>query len=444
MKRVVSFLLIVALLIPLSACGGADVTAEEAQSQQDVTTVLVEEPSAEPTATEAVPTPVPEVQIVDADWVSLKLTGMKEDDQGGYQITLFLKNELDSSITSNVLAFINGWAVPDDFIRFRLDQKSEETQELNIPAEFFQLCGIDTVNEVILQYSIYKSDYSDSIQDTVTIYPAGEEAAKSAAAYQYEPKDEDVTLFDNEGVKVVFAGFLPDDPNGYGVLYYVENMGDEEVRFDLFNGGVNAYSYNDLNYNSPLLPVGTRLMLLRNFSAKDMEEDGVGEITQIDFSYRLSVKNGPLDEVVIEEARTFYPSGMETPRVERTPVEGEVVLVDNADFTIIVTACLDKPNSYRYGLQFYTENKTDKDISIEVQNAEVNGEACMSNSKISSLPAGMRTNTLYTWNKDAFEKAGLTDETIVEKLTLPIYIFSDGNRKSGDEVYKHTFKVKVW
>ena len=45
---------------------------------------------------------------------------------------------------------------------------------------------------------------------------------------------------------------------------------------------------------------------------------------------------------------------------------------------------------------------------------------------------------------DAFEKAGLTKDTVVEQVTLPIYIFSDGNRKAGDEVYQHNFKIKVW
>lgn len=441
MKRVVSFLLIVALFIPLSACGGTAAPAEETQSQQDVTTVLVEEPTAEPTATEAAPTPFPEVQIVEADWVSLKATSIEQDSQGGYSFTFSVKNGLDAGITGFIVFAFNGWIATEDTFSFTAEPKAEETEQFSVPAEFFLSCGVDAVNEIILQYTLYSDDHKSLVIDSAKIYPLGEEAAKSATAYQYVTEDSDIQLCESEDAIVAVTNFGINSENGCSMTFYVENTSDKTLIFKLSSCGINEY-VSPLGIFSPKMLPGTRFLKTCTIDAEDLAKDGITEITRVDYNFSL-LDNSDLSDVFVG-TKTFYPSGTETPRVERTPLEGEVVLVDNADFTIIVTACLDKPGSSRYGMSFYVENKTDKEVSIEVQNAEVNGEPCLSNSTIADLPAGMRTNALYTWNTDAFEKAGLTDDTVVEQVTLPIYIISDGNRKAGDEVYKHTFKVKVW
>lgn len=445
MKRVISILIIFVLAFPLSACGGA-VAPIGNESPQAVADVPFEQPAVEPTAeataAEAAPTPLPEVVLMDADGITLKVTAFGEDDQGEYTIAFSLKNGTEGTLDVYADFIFNGWVAPDTRLRLYADANSDAKEIVTIPKEFFALCEIETVAEIQIRFSVY-SNYDELAKDTVVIFPKGEEEAKIEPTYQYQPKDGEALLFESEGVRAIMTGLLPDDPNGYGVQFYVENTSAREFRFDLFNGGVNSYSYWFMNFNSPFLPAGTRMMVLRNFDTEELASDGVLEITRIDFGYRL-VEQGHAGEDLVSGTKTIYPSGVETPRVERTPVEGEVVLVDNKDFTIIVTGCLNNVDSYRYGLNIYAENKTDKEVSIELQNPEVNGKLCFSNSLIADLPAGMRTNVIYTWGADAFEKAGLTDDTSVEQVTLPIYIFSDGNRKAGDEVYRHTFKVKVW
>ena len=441
MKRVISILIIFVLMSSLSACGGATVSTGNEQNQQAATEAPAEEATAEPTATEAAPTPFPEVKIVETDWVSLKATSIEQDSLGGYSFTFSVKNELDVGLSAFIVFTFNGWIATENPFSFTVEPKAEETEQFSVPAEFFSSCGVDAVNEIILQYTIYGDDNKSLVIDSATIYPLGEEAAKSATAYQYVAKESDIQLCESEEAIAAVTDFGINSENGCSMTFYVENTSDKTLRFKLSSCGLNEY-VSPLGIFSPKMLPGTRFIKTCTIDADDLAKDGITEITRVDFNFSL-LDNSDLSDVFVG-TKTFYPSGAETPRVERTPVEGEVVLVDNADFTIIVTACLDKPGSSRYGLSFYVENKTDKEVSIEVQNAEVNGQPCLSNSTIADLPAGMRTNTIYTWNTDAFEKAGLTKDTVVEQVTLPIYIFSDGNRKAGDEVYQHNFKIKVW
>lgn len=441
MKRVISILIIFALTISLFACGEAAAPAGNEQNQQTATEVPAEEPTAEPTAAEAAPTPFPEVQIVEADWVSLKATSIEQDSQGGYSVTFSVKNGLDAGITGFIVFTFNGWIATENPFSFTVEPKAEETEQFSVPAEFFSSCGVDAVNEIILQYTIYGDDNKSLVIDSAKIYPLGEEAAKNATAYQYVAKDSDIQLCESEDAIAAVIDFGINSENGCSMTFYVENTSDKTLIFKLSSCGINEYA-SPLGIFSPKMLPGTRFIKTCTIDADDLAKDGIAEITRVDFNFSL-LDNSDLSDVFVG-TKTFYPSGVETPRVERTPVEGEVVLVDNANFTIIVTACLDKPGSSRYGLNFYVENKTDKEVSIEVQNAEVNGQPCMSNGKIASLPAGRRSNVAYTWYSDAFEKAGLTKDTVVEQVTLPIYIYSDGNRKAGDEVYQHNFKIKVW
>lgn len=441
MKRVVSWLIILALLFSLSACGGAAVPAASEESQPAEVAIVTAEPTEEPVAVAATPEPIPETTLADSDWVSLKATSITQDGQGGYDFTFTLKSKLDVGTSAYVDLFINGWLATGINIKISADADAEATEQFNIPTEFFALCGIDAVNEIIIQYGLYREDYADSIKDTTTIYPAGEEAAMSAPVYRYVPKESDVSLIESEDAILSVTSLTANDGNGVSLTFYFENTSDKELVLKLCDFGVNEYAF-PYGYLSPQIIPGTRFTISQSIDADSLVSAGVGEVTRVDVGFAL-LKGENLSEL-ISGSVPIYPSGVETPRAERTPVEGEVVLVDNEDFTIIATSCMDHPGSSRYGIGFYVENKTDKIVSIEVQNAEVNGEPCMSNSTIAELPAGMRSNVVYKWNTDAFEKAGLAKDAAVEHVTLPIYIFSDGNRKAGDEVYQHNFKIKVW
>jgi len=442
MKRALSVLLLIAMLSLLFACGEEE-TLPVAATQEQQTETPEQTPEAT-TEADAADTPAAAAQTVavlsDTDGVALTVTSIEAAETDGYTLTLSLTNETQSYQLAAVSAIVNGW-VGDQRLLMRAEAESETSAQLYITKDFLDLCEIGEVAEILLPFSITNEDFEVLASGTGTIDPNGEEAAETIAAYQHASKKSDTVLLNDENAFAVVTKQTSDDPDGYAIRIYIQNKSDRAIKLQLSDTCMNNYVHPEAAYSSPSIPAGASLMVVREFDADAMELDGIRKVTKIDFNFTLEYDDSAGGELA-SGYKVIYPLGKDAVRNPlHVAVEGETALIDNAYYTVIVTDCDTASNPESYGIDLYLENNTSHDLDFCVENIEINGIRYWGTTLIARLPAGKRCNTSLAWNKEAL---GLSSETPVESITLPLIFYNMRQWKSGTQIYENTFTVQTW
>lgn len=285
---------------------------------------------------------------------------------------------------------------------------------------------------LMLSLSACGGSKADSVTNPTPTQTAATQAAPETTAPAVTFQE--TIIVDNEDCTFLVKGIETNNLWGYTLSVQLENKTDKDLMFSLQDTSVNGFMCDP--FWAATVTAGMKANEEIHFSQSDFERNGITNVTAIESTLRVYDSNDWTAEDVVNKSFFLHPLGEEAVEVyTRTPVDGEIVLFDNENSSMIVTG-FDPDNTWGYTVNVYLENKTDKALMFSISDAAVNGFMCDPLWAASVAP-GKRSNTTISWMASDFEDNGITE---VESLTLPIRVY-DENDWLSDDLVSETFTV---
>jgi len=257
--------------------------------------------------------------------------------------------------------------------------------------------------------------------DTASKSGKTEESKEDKTEVTYTINNE--VIVDNDQCSFVIKEAVNDSFWGTELKVACENKtADRNLMFAIYDVSINGYMVNtafakDIAANKKANDDITFVSSLRDI--------GITSIDEMTFNLKIYDSDHLLDEAVVDQTFTIYPTGKEKSDIvvpERKKVDGEKILVDNEYCTYIILE--DKTESiWGYKIKCYVENKTDKKIMASWNDVSVNGYMVTAICS-ESVTAGNRSYCEVTFLSSDFEENEIENVEKVE-FKLSVYKYLD-------------------
>lgn len=302
-------ILLLTLAVTASGCGGSVSTSEPANNSEPS---IASEEHSENENTNDVKADEPEDQIVIPDFeeitavdneeCTIKITGIDSENLWGYTLKSYLENKSPDktymfSITN---AAINGVKC-DPLFATEVAAGKKSNNDISFNAEN----DIGEFTDIEISFRVYDSNdwLADAVaEETIHIYPLGED---NATKYVRESQSTDNTIIDNEYVTVIVTGYENDPIWGYTVNLFLVNKTDKEIMFSVNDASVNGYMADPF-YATTVAPDKCAFSSMA-WSDSTLEENGISEIEEIEFSFSAHDNNDLMSDNLVNETITLNP-----------------------------------------------------------------------------------------------------------------------------------------
>ncbi|MCD8088304.1 MAG: hypothetical protein LUE22_06935 [Oscillospiraceae bacterium] len=286
---------------------------------------------------------------------------------------------------------------------------------------------------------------SDAVTEAVSaMSETNNEAAESETEDEAEPEEEteaeselsfeEITVADNDQCSIVITGLDPDSIWGYTLDVALENKSEDATyMFSVLTASVDGVESDP--YWAAEVAAGKKANEEITFYDSVLDDIGVA-YTDIALTFRVYDSDDWTADNVAEETVHIYPYGEENAVAYVYEVqESNVVLVDNDQITVIVTAREDDP-IWGYTVSLYLENKTDEELMFSAEDVSVNGY--MSDPYwATTVDAGNCKFTEMYWFTEDLEEDGIDQ---VEEIELTLWVYSYDNW-TADDILNETFTL---
>lgn len=241
---------------------------------------------------------------------------------------------------------------------------------------------------------------------------------------------EELTVIDNDACVVKITDIDPDNMWGYTLKANLENKsGDKTYMFSVQSAAVNGVQ-SDPFFAKEVAP-GKKANEDISFMDTALQENEIGEFTDIELTIRVYDSNDWLAEAAAQETVHIYPYGEDKASAfTRESQPADQILVDNEYATAIVTGYT-KDSIWGYTVNLFLVNKSDKELMFSVNDASVNGY--MADPFFAkAVTAGKCAFTSMSWSDSALEENSITAIEEIE-FTLRIYDNNDWMAESFAE-----------
>lgn len=301
-----------------------------------------------------------EYKIVDNYYCSLKITAIRPKDASGYTIYFESENKTDMDGVSVILSDIsvNGAALSNYSDAPEMTAGGKGAYMAYLSDSELADAGISSVQQICFDVKMLSDDGTNGF-GRFAVYPTGL-TADEVEMVTHTAGENDVLVFENEYCSFIVTG---EDENNI-VKYNFINKSDMSISYEIIeisaNGRTeNARYVNSADPNSVLFGEFFLAGLLNGAPLSTMEFtiNATGYISDI---------NGTTEVPVINERVSFTmgDADAEAPALEeRVPVEGEVVVVDNDKYLIVVER-MENDFYSKKNLMFCFENRTDEPLTF--------------------------------------------------------------------------------
>lgn len=394
MKRVLSFILCAMICLSACACKVTSVT--------DVGQAPISETDTEPEENSLI--------IVDNEYITQTVVWHGMDKYDDYCISTIVENKSDKDLAifwENCV--VNGWMC-SCWEWEELAPGASMAVDITLYSYDLEVSGIDTIDEIGFNIVIEDSDdwLSDPLVNEIFyIYPTGL-SADEVKHHTRQPQENEFTVLDENGYTVIIENPRFDD-DYYLIDCYFANSTEKTVSSYLENLIIDGWSIDIYGAGIDMLP-GSQYRETISLDKETLSEIGVSEPNEISFELSLEdvelVRQDPDSYgniLVMREA--IYPTGLTADQIvspERTPVDGEVVVVDNEYITLIIIG-YEFDDMWGYVFDGYCLNKTDMPITLDIDEVSIDGklsDAIWMNELPSSTQAYVQIETIATEEAD--------------------------------------------
>lgn len=289
MKKLVSLLLALTLMMSLVACGGetssnnGDKPSTSSQSGENNDNNSAEDNKSNTEEENKIT--FEEIVVVDNDECVIKITEIDPDNMWGFSLKAQLENKsADKTYMFSVeSAAINGVQC-DPFFASEVAAGKKANEEISFSDSSLEENGVGEFSDIELTFRVYDSNdwTADEVaKETVHVYPYGED---KAVAFVRETQASDNVIIDNEYVTITVIGYENDDIWGYTVNLFLQNKTDSTVMFSVDEASVNGYMADPFYANS--VSAGKCAFSSMSWSDTTLEENGITEVEEIEMLFR--------------------------------------------------------------------------------------------------------------------------------------------------------------
>lgn len=304
MKKLVSILLVLVMVVSMTACGGQSVSDVKSDNQTPPQST-----SSEQAESKATNYTVENEVVVDNEYCSVTLASCKEESS-----SVDLKFVLENKTSDKNIMFsmdntaVNGWILSSLFAEtVASGKKSNET--LSFSKSDLSDLDIKAVDKLEFSMRIYDDDdwmADEFVEDTFVVYPTGKAEADIVSPDRWYGNDE-MSVVDNDSCSFVVLGTYEDDIWGYTVAAYLENKtADKTLMFSWDNVSVNCYMVDPF-WASSVTP-GNKKIATINFSSSAFEENDIESVDEIEFSLRVYDGNDWFANDIVNDTFTYNPA----------------------------------------------------------------------------------------------------------------------------------------
>lgn len=237
----------------------------------------------------------------------------------------------------------------------------------------------------------------------------------------------EVIAIDNDECTIKITDIDPDNLWGYTLKVQLENKSAETTyMYSIECASINGVQCDPLF--AAEVAAGKKSNGEIHFSDSTLEDNGVGDYTDIEMTFRVYDSSNWLSDPVARETVHIYPYGEDKASTfVREAKATDNVIIENDYVSAIVTGYRDDP-IWGYTVILFLLNKTDKDVMFSVDDASVNG--FMADPFFATtVSSGKCAFCSISWSDSTLEANGITT---VEEIEFKMRAY-DSNNWFGDD-----------
>ena len=294
----------------------------------------------------------------------------------------------------------------------------------------------DTTAEAISEESESEDAAAAVISEATEVSGTDESDASSAFIDGFES----ITVVDNDECSIVITGIDPDGRRGYTFDVELENKSEDTTYcFCTTYGYVNGFEVNPI-FVAEVEP-GKKAVDDVRFYTTTLEEYGVGDITNIELSFRVYDSDDRSSGNVAEETIHIYPYGEENASVfEYEPSGSDQILMDTDEMTLIVTG-YEFDDIWGYLISVYMVNRTEINGYLRLEDFSVN-DYMLDKQGYYYLASGKSSVALVDLDEDDLADIGVTDPmNDIEEIEFLFTLYDYDNYSSSNYYVRETFTL---
>lgn len=245
----------------------------------------------------------------------------------------------------------------------------------------------------------------------------------------------EVVAVDNTECLIKITEIDPDNMWGFTLKVQLENKSaDKTYMFSVESASVNGVQCDPLFATE--VAAGKNSNEEISFPGGELEENGVGDYTDIELTFRVYDSNDWMADAVAKETIHIYPYGEDkATKFVREAQASDNILIDNEYVTVIVTGYEDD-EIWGYTVNLFLLNKTDKNVMFSVDEASVNGFMA-DPFYATSVSAGKCAFSSMVWSDTTLEENGIT---VIEEIEFNFRAY-DNDDWSGNDFANETITL---
>ncbi len=251
---------------------------------------------------------------------------------------------------------------------------------------------------------------------------------------------EAITVVDNDECTIIISELDADNIWGYSVKTDIENKSaDKTYMFSVESGAINGVSVDP--FFAAEVAAGKKSKDTISFSDSQLNEYGVGEVTDIELTFRVYDSNDWTADPVAKETVHVYPLGEDKATTfVREAQDSDVVLVDNDQVKVVVIGTEDD-SIWGFTVKLYMENKTDHSVMFSVDEASVNGYMA-DPFWATSVNANKMGFGSMSWGTSSLEEIGISDSSEISEIEFKLRAYNDDDYSAND-IVNDTFTLEL-
>lgn len=291
MKRILSFILALLLMLSLAGCSSSGGTVQEPASVSTGGSDNVSTQPDEPAPGDAAPGETAQSESDDAvisetvlvDEAGVKITAKElENNLFGAAIKLLIENGSGKDLTfQSRNTSVNGYMIETMMSVDVVDGKKANDTLTFLRSEL-DACGIGTIADMEFSFHIFTTSDWDTYLDTDSI----QLKTSAADSYPYTFDDSGHVVYDENGLKIVVKGLSEDTSIfGPGIIVYLENTGNENITVQTRDVSINGFMVDTL-FSCDVL-IGKHAVDSITFLSSALEDNEITEIKDVELSFHI-------------------------------------------------------------------------------------------------------------------------------------------------------------
>lgn len=314
MKRMMSLVLAVMMLLSLTACGGEPEPTETTPAQTitesipETTGAPAEIPTQAPTAPPVTTHAMNENVLVDNEYCLFAVMEASTNEYTGMELQVRCENRTGSTAAFSWDAVSVCGIMYDPVWSAEAAAGETVISTVSIDTYALEACGITSVDEISFHLNVFDSEnWMDApyVSDYFTVYPTGL-SAETVRFPQRKPVAEETVIIDNEEVTFIIERADDGDDLVYTLHCYLANKSGKTLMFSWDSVTVNGYQMFP-TWSATVAP-GKQAYSDITFLRSDLAENGIEDVEEIGFNLFVSDYDDFSEGYVADGIYTYRPT----------------------------------------------------------------------------------------------------------------------------------------